>query len=245
MVRSKTCSICEKACVVVLALLFLCCCSVSVSGKPPTRDSQDQISSAQKLATEERWQELLQLVEAIPQPSPEMEYYHGLALAHLERWDDARRAFLVGRRALPRDKRFPTELAGVAFRQKNYSRAAAYLRAALRLDPADAYVNDFLGTVYFIEGNLEAALKYWNRAGKPGIEEVRTGARLHINPVLLDHAFAFSPASILQREELLASEARLDALEIFPVYRLDLLARSDEKFDLQFQPQEKNGFGNT
>lgn len=182
-------------------------------------------------------------MEAVSHRSAELEYYHGLALAHLERWDDARKAFLVGRRALPHDKRFPTELAGVAFKQKQYSRAAAYLRAALRLDPKDAYLNDFLGTVYFLQGNLEAALKYWNRVDKPRIEEVQTGPELHVNPVLLDHAFAFSPASILRREEFLATEARLDQLEIFPAYRLDLLAR-DENFAAQFQPQERNGFGN-
>ena len=228
----------------ILVVLFLCCAAL-VGSAATTPHSQDEIPSAQKLAAEERWQDLLQLIEAVPQPSAELEYYHGLALAHLGQFDDARKAFLLGRRGLPRDKRFPTELAGVAFKQKKYSRAAAYLRAALRLDPKDAYVIDFLGTVYFLEGNLEAALKYWNRVSKPKIEEVKTGESLHVNPVLLDHAFAFSPASVLQRDQLLASEARLDLLDIFPAYRFDLLARPEESFDLQFQAQEKNGFGNS
>jgi len=166
-------------------------------------------------------------------------------LAHLERWDDARRIFLAARRAQPKDKRFPIELAGIAFKQKKYSLSAAYLRAALRLDPKDSYANDFLATVYFLEGNMEAALKYWNRGGKPRIEEVRTPETLHVNPVLLDRAFAFSPASTLQRQELLTTVQRLRALEIFPSYRLDLMARENEKFDLQFQAQERNGWGNS
>src|SRR5262249_926493 len=158
-----------------------------------------------------------------------------------ERWDDARKAFLAARRGLPRDKRFPIELAGIAFRQKNYPQAATYLRAALRLDPNDSYTTNFLATIYFLNVNLEAALEYWNQAGKPAIEEVRTDPALHVNPVLLDHAFAFSPASILRHEEFLATEARLQALEIFPAHRLDLLARTDEKFDAQFQAQSATG----
>src|SRR5215472_2316828 len=54
------------------------------------------------------------------------------------------------------------------------------LRIALRLDRTDIYANNFLATIYFLEGNLEAALKYWNRAGKPRIEEVRTSPNLHV-----------------------------------------------------------------
>ena len=60
----------------------------------------------------------------------------------------------------PGDTRFPLELAGVAFQQKLYPAVARHLLQALQLDPTDSYGNDFLGTVYFLQGNLEAALKY-------------------------------------------------------------------------------------
>ena len=206
---------------------------------------QNQIAQAQELAAGERWQELLLLLNTVPDSSADAQYYRGLALAHLQRWDDARKAFLAGYRRQPRDKRFPIELAGIAFKQKNYPQAAIWLRRGLRLDAHDSYANDFLATVYFLEGNLEAALKYWNRIDKPRIEKVRTEPTLRVNPVLLDHAFAFSSAGILQRDDLLASEARLHTLEIFPGYRLDLLARPDENFDVQFRAQERDGFGNS
>jgi tetratricopeptide (TPR) repeat protein len=228
-----------------VTLLLLGCCSVFAGAAPVTSEPQDQIPKAQELAAGQRWQELLRLVEETREHSAELEYYRGLALAHLERWDEARTAFLAGRHILPRDKRFPIELAGVAFKQKKYPQAAAWLRRALHLDPTDSYANDFLATVYFLEGNLEAALKYWNRVGKPRIEEVRTEPTLHVNAVLLDHAFAFSPAGMLRSDDLLTSESRLRMLEIFSSYRLDLLARADEKFNVQIQAQERNGFGNT
>ena len=226
----------------LLILILSCLLAHAVTSAP---FAQDQVASAQKLADEGRWQELLNFTEQTEQHSPEFDYYRGLALAHLQQLDQAREALLNGRRSAPRDKRFPIELAGLEFKKKDYSQATRYLRAALRLDPKDTYAINFLATIYFLEGNLEAALKYWNRADQPLVEDIRSDPKLRVNPVLLDHAFALAPASILKREELLTTEARLKALEIFPTYRLNLLARPDEKFDLQFEAQERNGFGNS
>jgi hypothetical protein len=176
--------------------------------------------------------------------STEYDYQHGIALAQLERWDEARRLLLAGSHLAPSDKRFPIELAGVAFKQKDKKRAIAYLRHALQLDPSDAYANEFLATLYFLEGNLEAALKYWNAAGKPLIGQVRMEPALRVRPGLLDHAFAFAPESVLTLDELRATEARLSQLEIFAGNRVDLTAQGDGKFDAVFRAQELNGFGN-
>ncbi len=93
--------------------------------------------------------------------------------------------------------------------------AARHLRRALRLDPTDSYGNDFLGTVYFLQGNIEAALKYWNRVGKPQIVEVRSQPTPQVNAALLDRALAFAPASVLRLPDLLTTEVRIRGLEIF------------------------------
>ncbi len=223
-------------------LLLLAGCSFSAPGQTSSR-KDEQLSQAQQLFGEGRWPEIVRLVEAAPAPSAELDYYYGTALARLERWDEARRAFQAGRRLQPGDKRFPVELAGVEFQQKNYPEAASYLRRALKLDRQDSYANDFLGSVYFLEGNLEAALKYWNRAGKPQIEQVRSEPAPRVDPALLDRAFAFSPASTMRPSDLLTTEARVRALEIFPSYHFDLQAREDGKFDVVFRNREKNGWG--
>ncbi|MCI0422875.1 MAG: tetratricopeptide repeat protein [Acidobacteria bacterium] len=201
------------------------------------------LAEIKQLIAEERWQEVVRLAEAEVDRSPDLNYYYGTALARLERWDDARRAFQNGLRQQPGDKRFSLELAGVAFKQKNYAEAADYLRRALRLDPEDTYANDFLASVYFLQGNLEAALKYWNLVSKPQIEEVRLEPTPRVDPVLLDHAFAFAPATVLGLPELQTTEARVGGLNIFPDYRFDLEARSDGKFDVVFRARERNGWG--
>jgi hypothetical protein len=177
--------------------------------------------------------------------SPEAAYQSGIALAQLERWDEAHAALLAGSRLAPSDKRFLIELAGVAFKQKKLQEAIAYLRRALRLDPGDAYGNDFLATLYFLQGNLEAAVKYWNRCEKPRIQAVRSEPAPRVSPALLDHAFVFAPASTLTLAQLQASDARLRSLEIFPAYRVDLAARPEGEFDAVFRAQELNGWGST
>jgi hypothetical protein len=50
---------------------------------------------------------------------------------------------------------------------------------------------------------------------------------------------------MLTLNQLLASEARVQMLEIFPSYRFNLSARDNGQFDVIFRAQERNGFGNT
>jgi len=58
------------------------------------------------------------------------------------------------------------------YRLKDFPAAKSDLRAALRTQPKDQYTLDFLGTIYLLEGNLEAALKYWNNEEKPRLARV-------------------------------------------------------------------------
>ncbi|MCI0486202.1 MAG: tetratricopeptide repeat protein [Blastocatellia bacterium] len=225
-------------------LLILAVSSLPLRAQTSVSDSR-HLAEIKRLFAEERWEEIVRLAEAEVARSADLNYYYAVALARLKRWDDARRAFQDGQRQQPGDKRFPMELAGVSFKQNDYAEAARYLRRALRLDPADAYTNDFLASVYFLQGNLEAALKYWNRVSKPQIEEVRITPTLRVDPVLLDHAFAFAPASVLHLSQLQTSEARVSGLNIFPNHRFALEARTDGKFDVIFRARERNGWGTT
>ncbi len=164
------------------------------------------------------------IVLALWQPQDSV-YSRGMALARAGQWDAAAEAFRAGMRQAPHDKRFPIELAGVAFKQKKYAAAKQELRRAQHIDPSDSYANDFLATLYFLEGNLEAALKYWNRAGLPRVEQIRVEPEPRADAMLVDRAFAFAPMSTLQREEYLATRARLDLVDLFPGWNLELQPR--------------------
>jgi len=178
-------------------------------------DDDPAVAHAQKFYDAGKWADTVAVWRGLPHPPPALDYYAGMALARLERLDEARAALEAGWRKDPRDKRFPVELAGLAYKRHDFSSAARYLHRALRLDPADRYANDFLATIYFLRHNLDAALPYWNRAGKPRIEQIRQEPEPRVRPGLLDQAFAVAPASVLTLGELRATEASLDLLGIF------------------------------
>ncbi len=226
----------------VLALVFASCLRLFAQTSSAAAPSADEVKH---LAAEQRWEELARLLGPLSSRSADLDFYYGTALARLERWREAENAFQAGLRLAPRDPRFLIELAGVEFRQKHYPQAARRLRRALKLAPRDAYANDFLGTIYFLQGNLDGALKYWNRVGKPQVAESRADPVPQVSPALLDRAFAFSPASTLRWSEFLATDARIRSLGIFSRYQFDLRAREDGKFDVWFRNQERNGFGSS
>lgn len=189
------------------------------------------------------WSRVVALAEAQPTRSADANFDYGMALAHLGRWTGARAALLAGERACPALKRFPTELAGVAFEQKHYPEAAARLRRTLRLDPHDDYANNFAGTVYYLMGNLPAALQSWNRVSKPRIAALDVDPQLRVRRLLLGRAFTFSPQAVLEESQLAATQARIAGLGIFPAYNIVLNARPDGSFDAAFHAIERDGFG--
>lgn len=212
-----------------------------------TARDREVLAQIKALYAQHRWEQITRIPVAPGQPA-EIDYYRGMALARLERWDEARQAFLEGQRKSPRDKRFPLELAGIAFKRGHFFGAKRYLRQALRLDPNDTYANNFLATMYMLEDNLDAALKYWNRIDKPRIENIRMEPQPRVDPILLDRAFAFSSADLLRLPDWLTTQVRLDRLGIFPQYRLTLTPLQDGEngsFDAIFRARQRQGWGDT
>jgi len=206
-------------------------------------DLSSRARRADRLLAQHEWQAVVDLLAPVRDRSADEDFDYGTALARVKRWDEAQRAFDAGARLAPRDARFPIELAGIAFTHKQYPGAARLLRRAVRLKPKDAYANDFLGTVYFLEGNDEAALKYWNRIGKPQVAQVRAEPEPHVAPALLDRAFAFAPAATLKLPQWIETDERIRGLGVFPQYHVDLNARDDGKFNVVFRGRELDGFG--
>jgi tetratricopeptide (TPR) repeat protein len=208
--------------------------------------TQNQIESHIDQAYRQHdWTQVVRLAEPVAPRAAELNFEYGMALAHLGRWKQARAALLAGARECPAQKRFPIEIAGVAFEEKRRPEAAHWLRRGLQMDPKDAYANNFLGSDYYLMGNLDAALKYWNRVQKPYLDGLDFDPHLQVHRLLLDRAFAFSPAAVMTEAQYEATEARLHGLGIFPTYNISLQARSDGHFDAVFAARERDGFGGT
>ena len=206
---------------------------------------QARLDAAQSALDAGKWAEAASLARGPANQSPDLDFLAGLAFAHLEKWPEAQSAFLAGFHKSPRDPRFPVALAGVAYKQEDYRSAKKYLHSALALKPGDSYTREFLATIYFLEGNLEAALKYWNTLDKPRLRTIQFDPPLNLNATLRTRAIAFNAPQVLNLDALLATQARLDALGIFSSRRFQLIPTDSDDYDLTLHLAEKNGFGDS
>jgi len=224
--------------VAVFALVFPAFAQDSAS-------DQARLPAAQSAFDAGHWEEAARLARGPTEQSPDFDFLAGLALARLEKWDEAKLAFDAGLRKAPRDSRFLVELAGVAYKQKDFRTAKERLHSALLLNPRDSYSSEFLATIYFLEGNLEAALKYWNPGDKPRLKSVAFKPSLKLKESLRDRAVAFHAPQVLTVDALLATHARLDNLGILSSRRLELSLADSGNYDLTLHLAEKNGWGDS
>ena len=206
---------------------------------------QARLGEAQNAFDAGRWDEALRLARGPADQSPDLDFLAGLALARIERWSAARLAFEAGVRKAPNDSRFRVELAGIAYKQKDFRTAKDNLHRALRLNPQDPYSREFLATIYFLEGNLEAALKYWNPEDKPRLGSVAFAPSLQLKESFRSRALAFNAPQILTNDALLATQSRLDYLGVVSSTRIELHPAESGNYDLTLHLAERNGWGDS
>src|SRR5215471_4313163 len=225
---------------VFLAVLFCGFAQPCAAG-----DDAQRLRAVKKLYSEEKWEEAAREARGPAEQPAELDYYRGMALARLERWKEARDAFSRGLPKAPGDARFRTERAGAEYKLNDFAGAKKDLRQALRLEPDDSYLAEFLGTIYLLEGNLEAALKYWNRLEKPKLTAVAVSPPSKTRKILLDRAVRFAPPQALERSALLETDALLGNLAVFPRRRTELAPDGDDRYKATLQLTERSGWGET
>lgn len=154
----------------------------------------------------------------------DLAFEQGMRFALAQQWTDARQAFLTGRAYAPNDKRFALELAGVAYRTGDRTKAIEELRRALAIDPNDTYANDAIGSLYLLEGRLDAAIPYWNRVARPRIHDVIVRQNLR-------RAVEVSPGEVLSEEQLKQTYANLERLGA-SLSRISLASYDHDTYDL-------------
>jgi Tetratricopeptide repeat len=230
---------------VIFFLLAVLALGFSTQAQNPASD-QARLPAAQNAFDAGQWEEAAKLARGPADQSPNLDFLAGLALARLEKWDEAKLAFEAGLRKSPGDSRFLVELAGIAYKQKDFRTAKKHLHAALRLNPQDSYSNEFLATIYFLEGNLEAALKYWNPEDKPRLRSVAFAPSLNLRESLRDRALAFNAPQVLTADAFHTTQARLDELGIFSSRRMELSPAADSgNYDATLHFAERNGWGDS
>jgi tetratricopeptide repeat protein len=206
---------------------------------------QARLAAAQNAFDGGRWDEAARLSQGPIDQSPNLDFIRGLALSRLGKWGEAAVAFETGGRKSPHDSRFPEELAGIAYKQKNLRLAKKDLQRALLVNPDDAYAHEFLGTIYFLEGNLEAALKYWNPENKPRLRSVAFAPALQLSQSLRNRVLVFNAPQVLTGDGLFTTESRLDNLGVFSSRRVELTPAESGEYDLTFRVAERNLWGDS
>lgn len=230
--------------------LLLCVLLSSFLGGPPSTQGQEPAGRSERVATVQKfydakeWDEVVALTGEGAGESRDLSYLRGMALMHLGRYQEAKEVFSAGLRTTSRDAQLRVERAGAEYRLKDFGAAKADLRGALRFQPNDEYTLEFLGTIYLLEGNLDAALKYWNRIEKPRITSVALGPEPRLARKLLSSAIAFNAPQILEREAWQVTEARLQNLEIFPQQRLELTPSGDQDYSGILHLTQRDGRDN-
>ena len=212
-------------------------------------DEADRLRSVKELYEQKKWAEAAREAQGPAEQSADFDYYAGMAFSRLDRWREARDAFSNGARKVPHDPRFLTERAGAEYKLNDFSAAKKDLRRSIRLGSSDSYVAEFLGTIYFLEGNLEAALKYWNLVNKPRLAALETIALPKTRKLLLDRAVPFSAPAVVNTDWFLEANALLENLGTFPNWRMELSpvtsnpGSDDYKATLRWT--ERNGWGSS
>ena len=222
--------------VLLLAALLGVPCRLTASDEP------DRLARVKQLYADGKWEETLNAARGQPDQPAEFDYYRGMALAKLARWAEAREAFSDGLKKAPGDPRFLTERAGAEYKLANYRTAKADLRKALGLDP-DPYLPEFLGTIYLLEGNLEAALKYWNRADRPRLAAVEAVPAPKTKKDLVDRAVSYAPPSVLGLDAYLETAALFENLDVFPGVRTEILPAGDDAYQATLRLAERRAWG--
>ena len=217
-----------------LALLtYLPFASTNAQIPSPLENAASVEGRVKFLYDQKRFTEAAQLAASDSSPSANLLVYRGLSLARLGQLPAAEEIFQNGSQTYPKDKRFPLELAGIAYRQKETSRAKRFLHRALSLDPHDDYGNDFLGTLYSLDGNLTAALFYWNRAGKPVLQNVNFEPLPPLKPLLRERTFALSGGQTLTPERLRLAESNVNRLSVLADVQYELVpSKQNDRYDL-------------
>src|SRR5262249_9362698 len=72
-----------------------------------------------------------------------------------------------GAQRYPQDPRFHNQLADLALENNDRETAKIELHRALDRDPNNSYASDLLATIDMSEGEVQSALRSWNRSGRP------------------------------------------------------------------------------
>ena len=156
------------------------------------------------------------------EPTPDTYIYLGIAYGHMKEYEKAENVLRTGAEKYPQDPRFHNELAGVFLADKDVEAAKAELQRALIVDPNNNYASDLLATINMSEGEVQLALRSWNKSGRPIVDDILHNYYLTFDTWVVRDAIAFHPAGVLHYDQWKTTEWRLLATDTFANVGLEI-----------------------
>jgi tetratricopeptide (TPR) repeat protein len=142
-------------------------------------------------------------------PTADVYLYLGIAYGRMEEYEKAEDALNEGSKRYPQDARFHNQLADLFLANNDTEAAKAELRRALAVDPNNNQASDLLATIDMSEGDVQSALRSWNRSGRPVIDDILHNYYLTFGSRVVRKAVAFHPSGVLHYDEWKTTESRL------------------------------------
>jgi tetratricopeptide (TPR) repeat protein len=155
-------------------------------------------------------------------PTAETYLYLGIAYRNMKEYRKAGDVLNEGAGRYPDDSRFPYELAQMSLENNDIDAARSYLRRTLGVDPEHAEASDLLATIDMSSGEVQSALRAWNKSGRPIVDDILHNYYLNFSSWVVRSAVAFDPAGVLRYAEWKTTESRLFETNTFANVGLEI-----------------------
>ena len=155
-------------------------------------------------------------------PTSDTYLYLGIAYGHMKEYQKAEDILKEGGQRFPEDSRFHNELANLFLENNDVDAARSELSRTLAADPNNGYAADLLASIDMSEGEVQAALRLWNRSGRPLINDILHNSYLTFGSWVVRDAISFHPSGVLRYGEWKTTESRLFETENFANVGLEI-----------------------
>jgi tetratricopeptide (TPR) repeat protein len=163
------------------------------------------------------------LLEALAQrPAADTYLNLGISYRHNRDWQDAENILQEGTDRFPKDPRIPTELANAYLGAGDIDSARTALHRALQIDPANVPASDLIANLELSEGEVQTALKFWNRSGYPVVNDVLHNSNITIGHWTVREGQAFHPGKMMTYSQWRTTQLRLLETSIFSNVGIDV-----------------------
>ena len=155
-------------------------------------------------------------------PTPDAYLYLGTAYNRMKEFQKSEDAFKEGSQRYPQDSRFHNQLADLYLEYNDRDAAKSQLKRSLVVDPNNNYASDLLATIDMSEGEVQSALRSWNRSGRPVINDILHNYYLTFSSWVIRDAVAFHPSGVLKYSQWKTTESRLFETDDFANVGLEI-----------------------